>query len=100
MKKIFVHGVRIVVKVIKNEHTLLICFEQTDRTTESLLIGTGGQEGYFVCAAWLITMFTNVCGWTLSYAVESSLHPNSVKIVYTSDKNDIPEELQQFTATF
>jgi hypothetical protein len=82
------------VKVIKNEGTLLIRFEQTDRTTESLLIGTGGQEGYSMCAAWLITMFTNVCGWTLSCAVESSLHPNSVKILYTSDKNDIPEELQ------
>lgn len=44
----------------------LICFEQTDHTTESLLIGIGGQEGYFVCAAWLVTMFTNVRGWTLS----------------------------------
>lgn len=62
----FVNGVRIVVKVIKNEYTLLISFEQTDRTTESLLIGTGGQEGYSLCATWLITMFTNVCDWTLS----------------------------------
>jgi hypothetical protein len=66
MKKIFVHGVRIVVKVIKNEHTLLICFDQTYHTTESLLKGTGGQEGYSVCATWPITMFTNVFGWTLS----------------------------------
>jgi hypothetical protein len=66
MKRIFVHGVRIVVKVIKNEHMLLICFEQTDRSTEYLLIGTGGQEGYCLCATWLIIMFTNICGWTLS----------------------------------
>lgn len=74
MKKIFVHGVRIVVKVIKNEHTLLICFQQTDRTIEPLLIGTGGQEGYSVYLTWLITMFKNIFGWTLSKAVKSSLH--------------------------
>lgn len=66
MKIIFVHGVRIIVKVIKNEHTLLICFEQTYCSTEYLLMGTGGQESYSMCATWLIIMFTNVCGWTLS----------------------------------
>jgi hypothetical protein len=50
LKKVFVHGVGVIVKVIKYEHTLLICFKQTDCTTESLLIGTGGQEGYSLSA--------------------------------------------------